>query len=164
MSKTAIYAGTFDPITLGHADLIGRASKMFDRLIVAVAGGVGKRTMFSVDERLEMVRETVAGWPNVEVYLLQGLLVGMAESVGASVLVRGLRAYSDFEYEFQMALTNRKLSPDVETIFLMPKETLSYISSSLVREIARNGGDARGFVPASVVDHLRKHMQKYRTD
>jgi len=159
MTKLAIYAGTFDPLTLGHMDLIERAAEIFERVILAVAESSSKSVGFSIDERVAMAQEAVQGVGNVEVNVFNGLLVDYASEQGAEVLIRGLRAYSDFEYEFQMALTNRKLSPDVETLFMMPKETHSYISSSAVNEIARLGGDTSGFVPAVVQAYL---VRKYK--
>jgi pantetheine-phosphate adenylyltransferase len=150
MRHTAIYPGTFDPLTLGHLDLIQRAAAIFDRVIVAVVVSSKKRTVFSVEERIAFAREAVKHMENVEVDPFDGLLVDYARAKGVHVVVRGLRAYSDFEYEYQMALTNRKLAPEIETLFLMPKENLSYISSSVVREVAERGGDLSDFVPPSV--------------
>ncbi len=152
--KQAIYAGTFDPITLGHTDLIGRAAQFFDRLILGVAEQSRKHTLFTCSERKEMAALATAAFPTVEVRGFSGLLVDYARRHQIRVLVRGLRAFSDFEYEFQMALTNRKLAPDIETVFLMPTETFSYLNSSSVREILECGGDPRGFVPASVMTYL----------
>jgi len=160
--SSAIYAGTFDPITVGHLDLIERASRIFDRLIIAVARDTRKATMFSAEDRAEMVREVARTVKNVEVELFDGLLVDYARKSGVHVLIRGLRAYSDFEYEFQMALTNRKMVPDIETLFLMPKETHSYISSSTVREIASLGGNIGDFVPGCVLPHISRHLEKRR--
>lgn len=153
--RQAIYAGTFDPITLGHTDLIGRAAKMFDRLILAVAEQSRKNTLFSVQERLEMATLACAGFAGVEVHRFGGLLVEYARRQAIEVLVRGMRAFSDFENEFQMALTNRKLAPEIETVFLMPTETFSYVTSSSVREILECGGDIRGFVAEPVWAYLR---------
>jgi pantetheine-phosphate adenylyltransferase len=150
MRTTAIYAGTFDPITLAHVDLVERSVEMFEKLILAIAVKSPKETLFSMDERLEMARQVVSGMDHVEVCSFEGLLVDFARDRGVKVLVRGLRAYSDFEYEFQMALTNRKLDPDIETIFMMPKENHSYVSSSTVKMIAELGGDTRGFAPDPV--------------
>ena len=146
MRHSAIYPGTFDPLTLGHHDLIVRASHIFDRVVVAVAISSRKKTFFTSDERVEMAKASVKGLKNVRVDAFDGLLVDYARAQGIHVLVRGLRAFSDFEYEFQMALTNRKLAPEIETLFLMPKETFSYYSSSTVREIAERGGDISRFV------------------
>tara|TARA_B100000809_G_scaffold256213_2_gene295848 strand:- start:502 stop:981 length:480 start_codon:yes stop_codon:yes gene_type:complete len=152
VKKAAIYAGTFDPITLGHLDLIRRASGIFDRLVVAALGTPSaKKTMFDIATRLEMIRESISEMERVEVESFDGLLVDYARSKGIEVIVRGLRAYSDFDFEFQMALSNRKLDPGVETIFLMPNEEFSYVSSSIVREIMHLGGDIGSFVPPAVV-------------
>ena len=150
MSLLAIYAGTFDPLTLGHLDLIERSAEMFDRVILAVAVHPPKNALFSVEERVAMMQEVVDGMPNVSVEFFEGLLIDYARARNCRLLIRGLRAYSDFEYEFQMALTNRKLAPEIETLFMMPKETHSYVSSSTVREIAELGGNTRDFVPAPV--------------
>jgi pantetheine-phosphate adenylyltransferase len=151
---TAVYAGTFDPITLGHLDLIERSADIFERVVLAVAEATPKTTLFSVEERAAMAREVTAQFANVEVDTFDELLVKYASSKEAGILIRGLRAYSDFEYEFQMALTNRKLAPEIETLFMMPKEIHSYVSSSTVREVAQLGGDTSEFVPAVVQRHL----------
>lgn len=153
--NTAVYPGTFDPITYGHIDLVHRAAKCFDRLVIAVAQHPHKHTLFSMEERVELVRQSLPDVPNLEVDQFDGLLVDYVQTKGARVIVRGQRAFSDFEYEFQMALTNRKLAPNVETLFLMPKEEYSYVSSSLVREVAALKGDIQHFVPAPVVRALR---------
>ncbi len=151
MRQSAIYPGTFDPLTLGHLDVIERVAAIFSRVVVAIVTIPARKTpMFSLDERVAMARESVRHLPNVEVESFNGLLVRYARLKDIHVLVRGIRAYSDFEYEFQMALMNRKLAPDVETLFLMPKEAFSYISSSAVREIAGQGGDTFDLVPAPV--------------
>jgi pantetheine-phosphate adenylyltransferase len=150
MIRSAIYPGTFDPITLGHLDVMNRASVVFDRLVVAVAESPRKKLWFDLSERVDMVREATTKLPNLEIVTFDGLLVEFARKQGVGVLVRGLRAFSDFEYEFQMALSNRKLAPDVETVFLMASETYSYVSSSVVREVAELGGDISGMVPAGV--------------
>jgi len=154
---TAVYPGTFDPLTLGHQDLILRSSKVFNRVVVAVAASSSKAgSMFPQDERMAMVREAVsaAGITGVEVEPLDGLLVDYCERRGIGVVVRGLRAYSDFEYEFQMALTNRQLNPRIETLFLMPNEEHSYITASMVREVARFNGRVDDFVPPTVADRI----------
>jgi pantetheine-phosphate adenylyltransferase len=156
MRHSAIYPGTFDPLTLGHLDLIERAAHIFDHVIVAVAINSRKQTYFSTEDRMEMVRSSVKNLKNVRVDAFDGLLVNYARSLEVHVLLRGLRAFSDFEYEFQMALTNRKMAPEIETVFLMPKESFSYISSSTVREVMERGGDIGNFVPATV----RKFIQK----
>ena len=154
MNTTAIYPGTFDPITLGHLDLIERARSICDRLIVAVASGGTKQPMFSLDERLAMIRESISEMPHVEIDSFEGLLVHYARRRGVQLVVRGIRAYSDFEFEFQMALSNRKLAPDVETVYMMPSEAYSYVSSSIVREVASLGGDTSDFVPPPVQQRL----------
>ncbi len=147
MNSVVIYPGTFDPITLGHLDLIERAASLFGRLILAITDSSHKSPMFTLAERLKMARDLAAAWPHVEVDSFDGLLVDYARRKGARLVLRGLRAFSDFEYEFQMALTNRKMAPDVETLFMMPKEIYSYLSSSMVREVAAFGGDTSVFVP-----------------
>ena len=156
MKKLAVYPGTFDPLTLGHADVVRRAARLFDRLILAVAVGVRKDTLFSIKERMAMVYSLAKTMPNVEAVEFNGLLVDYVRHIGARVIIRGLRAFSDFEYEFQMALTNRKMAPDVEVLFMMPRESYSYISSSLVREIASLGGDTSKFVSPFVHAALKR--------
>nr|WP_310389280.1 pantetheine-phosphate adenylyltransferase [Roseateles sp.] len=156
---TAIYPGTFDPMTLGHEDLMRRASRLFGRLIIAVAAGHHKKTMFSVVERLEIARELAAKYPNVEVLPFSGLLSSFVAGEGGNVLVRGLRAASDFDYEFQMAGMNRQLMPEVETTFMLPSDQYQFISSTFVREIASLGGDVSKFVSASVLERLKKRLQ-----
>ena len=150
MERTAIYPGTFDPITNGHADLIQRAAACFNRVIVAVADGTSKNTRFTLAERAELAREVMREAGNVEIRTFGGLLVEFAREQGVQVILRGLRAVSDFEYEFQLASMNRKLAPDIETMFLTPDEGYTFISSSLVREIAALGGDVSGFVHPAV--------------
>ena len=147
---TAVYPGTFDPMTLGHEDLMRRASRLFERLIVAVAVGHHKKTMFGIDERLEIAKELAAKYPNVEVIPFRGLLSDFVVAHGGKVVVRGLRAVSDFEYEFQMAGMNRQLMPNVETVFLTPSDQYQFISGTFVREIATLGGDVSKFVSPSV--------------
>ncbi len=151
----AVYAGTFDPITLGHLDVATRASRRFDHLTLAVSAESRKNLLFSTEERLDLARRAVAHLPNVDVQPFTGLLVEWARQHGEGTLIRGLRAFSDFEYEFQMALTNRKLAPDVETLFLMPREEYSTVSSTLVREIAALHGPVEKFVPPRVAEALR---------
>jgi pantetheine-phosphate adenylyltransferase len=148
--KTAIYPGTFDPVTLGHLDIIERAVQIFDKVIVAVAQDSTKEPLFTVEERVAMIKGAVKGRRNVEVDRFSGLLVNYAKKKGAVAVVRGLRAVSDFEFEFQMALMNRKLAERVATVFLMPHEKYTYLNSTIVREIARLGGDVSDFVPANV--------------
>ena len=154
---TAVYPGTFDPMTLGHFDLIRRASKLYGRLVVAVAATSKKQgAMFDAEERLAMIREDVrrARLGNVEVKLLDCLLVDFCRREGARVVIRGVRVYSDFEYEFQMALTNRRMAPEIETLFMMPSESLAYVTASTVREISSYGGDTAPFVTAAVQKRL----------
>lgn len=154
-SILAIYPGSFDPVTHGHLDLIERGAKLFDRLIVAVLRNLEKDPLFTLPERVEMLREVTQPWPNVEVDVFDGLIVAYARKRNAHVLLRGIRAISDYEYELQMALMNRKLEPEIETVFLMPAEAYSYLSSRLVREIARLGGPVHGLVPPAVERRLR---------
>ena len=151
-----LYPGTFDPITKGHGDLVERASRLFDHVIIAVAASPKKNPLFPLEQRVELAREVTKHLPNVEVLGFSSLLAHFAKEQQANVFLRGLRAVSDFEYEFQMASMNRHLIPEVETLFLTPAEQHSFISSSLVREIARLGGDVSGFVPAAVLEALRK--------
>jgi pantetheine-phosphate adenylyltransferase len=159
MSKRiAIYAGSFDPITKGHEDLIRRTVEFVDHLIVAVAQNSAKQPLFSIDERTRMIGESLAGEPRVEVRSFSGLLVDFAASVGSRLVIRGLRAVSDFEYEYQMALMNRHLSPKIETVFMVPSLDTTYISASMVREIARYGGDLTSLVHPVVAEALRKKM------
>jgi pantetheine-phosphate adenylyltransferase len=158
--KRAIYPGSFDPVTNGHLDVIDRASNLFDEVIVAIADNVEKQPLFALEERLEMLRSSLEGRSNVRVGQFAGLLVDFAVKENANAVVRGLRAVSDFEFEFQMALMNRKLQGTVETIFLMPKEDYTYLSSRLVKEIARLGGDVSKFVPTHVANGLRKKFLK----
>ena len=148
--RTAIYPGSFDPITNGHLDVLYRASKLFDKVIVAVAKNESKHPLFTLEERVQMVREAVQHLPSVEPDSFDGLLVAYVESRSAQAVVRGLRAVSDFEFEFQMALMNRKLNERIETIFMMPKDTYTFLSSRIVKEMAHLGGDVSTFVPAHV--------------
>lgn len=156
---TAIYPGTFDPMTLGHEDLVRRASRLFERLIIAVAAGHHKRTMFTISERLDIATELAAKYPNIEVMAFRGLLRDFVISNSGKVVVRGLRAVSDFEYEFQMAGMNRQLMPDVETVFLTPGDRYQFVSSTFVREIATLGGDVSQFVSLSVLNRLHKRVK-----
>jgi pantetheine-phosphate adenylyltransferase len=151
----AIYPGSFDPVTNGHLDLIERGEKMFDRLIVAVLKNLEKEPLFSVAERVEMLREVTKKWDCVEVEPFEGLLVDYARHRGASVILRGIRAISDYEYELQMALMNRKLEPRMETVFMLPGEAYSYLSAKIVRELAQLGGPLTGLVPPIVEQRLR---------
>jgi len=154
-TSVAIYPGSFDPVTNGHLDLIERGQKMFDRLIVAVLKNTEKEPMFSVPERVEMLREVTRHWESVEIDVFDGLLVDYARKRGAAVILRGIRAVSDYEYELQMALMNRKLEPRLETVFMMPGETYSYLSAKVVREIAHFGGPLAGLVPPTVEQRLK---------
>jgi len=154
-TSVAIYPGSFDPVTNGHLDLIGRGEQMFDHLIVAVLKNVEKQSLFSVGERVEMLREVTKKWDSVEIDVFDGLLVDYARKRGAGVILRGIRAISDYEYELQMALMNRKLEPRLETVFMLPGESYSYLSAKLVREIAQLGGPLAGLVPPIVEQRLR---------
>ena len=154
----AIYPGSFDPVTNGHLDLIERGAKIFDRLIVSLLRNFDKEPLFSLDERVEMLRESVRLWPNVEVEVFSGLLVDYARLREANVILRGIRAVSDYEYELQMAMMNRKLNPNVETVFMLPAAAYSFLSSRLVREIAHLGGPIGGLVPPIVEERLRAKM------
>ena len=158
--RSAIYPGSFDPVTTGHWDLIQRAAKLVDRLVVAVLHNPSKTPAFTVDERVEMLRELVKGLPQVEITSFHGLLVDFAKAQNAQVIVRGVRAFSDFEYEFQMALMNRKLAPDLETVFLMPKEKYSAVSSRFVREIGNMGGNLSDLVPEILRPQIARHLRK----
>jgi len=157
--RTAIFPGSFDPITNGHLDIIGRGLKVFERVIIATLVNAEKRSLFTTEERVEIIREAYRGNPRVSVDSFSGLLVDYAMRVGAGVIVRGLRAISDFEYEFQMALMNRHLNPDFETVFMMPAEHYSYLSSRLVKEVFQLGGDVGTLVPPVVERRLR---EKYK--
>ena len=158
MNEAALCAGTFDPITMGHLDVIERAARIFPRIVIGVAASPGKNPLFSPEERVGLVKACTAHLPGVEVESFSGLLVEFAEAKDVKVIVRGLRAFSDFEYEFQMALTNRKLKSEIETMFLMPKQDYSYVSSSNVREIAKLGGDIDQFVPPPVRVALKERI------
>lgn len=153
--RRVIYPGSFDPITNGHLDVINRAATLFDEVVVAVAFNEQKQGLFSAEERLALLREVSGAMPNIRIAQFDGLLMDFARKEGATAVVRGLRAVSDFEFEFQMALMNRKLEPQIETIFLMPAEKYTYLSSRIVKEIARLGGDVSSFVPVSVAKALR---------
>ncbi|MEY3271481.1 MAG: hypothetical protein RLZZ341_382 [Pseudomonadota bacterium] len=157
---TAVYPGTFDPMTLGHEDLMRRASRLFDRLVLAVAAGHHKRTMFTIAERLDMAREIARPYPNIEVMAFRGLLSHFVTEVGGKVVVRGLRAVSDFEYEFQMAGMNRQLMPEVETVFMTPGDHYQFVSGTFVREIANLGGDVSKFVAPSVLARLSERVSQ----
>ena len=157
--RVAIYPGSFDPVTLGHLDLIRRAERLVDRLVVAVLHNPAKTCAFSVAERVDFLRELLADTPHVEITTFHGLLVDYAKQQGAQFIVRGVRAFSDFEYEFQMALMNRKLAPDLETVFLMPKEEYSVVSSRMVREVGGMGGDISGLVPEKLVERIAARLK-----
>ena len=160
MSHTAVYPGTFDPVTLGHEDLARRAARLFDRVILAVADSRAKRPFFSLDERVDMARRVLRDLENVEVMGFSGLLMKFVQDQGARVVVRGLRAVSDFEYEFQLAGMNRGMYPDVETVFMTPGEQHMFISATIVREISVLGGDTSKFVPPHVADRLKVKIQQ----
>ena len=157
-SVVAIYPGSFDPITNGHLDVIARGSRIAERLVVAVLRNQSKHPLFSVDERLEMIAEVVKPYPNVQIAAFEGLLVDFAASQGATMIVRGMRAVSDYELEWEMALMNRRLKPEIETVFLMAGEEYSFISSHLVKEVAALGGNVSDVVPPSVEQRLKKRI------
>ena len=154
--KTILYPGSFDPVTNGHLDVTIRASRIFDHVIVAVALNSEKRPMFTIEERVALLRETLAGYSNIEVTTFQGLLVDAVKTFNACAVLRGLRAVSDFEYEFQMALMNRELNKSCETLFMMPCPDYSFVSSRLIKEIALNGGDISSFVPLPIARAIQK--------
>jgi len=156
MSKIAVYPGTFDPITLGHLDIIKRATCVFDHIIVAVVKESQKGLMFSAEERVEMIKAATKDVKNIEIDLFSGLVIDYAKGKGSNVIIRGLRMISDFEYELQMALTNRRLNETIETVFLMPSENYSFLSSTLIKEAAALGADISTFVPANVVEKFKK--------
>ncbi len=156
MEKIAIYPGTFDPITNGHIDVIERGLKIFDRIIVVIAKNPRKQTLFSEEERLELIKESLKHLPNVDVMVTERLTVEFARNVSASAIIRGIRAVSDFEYEFQIALMNRKLCPEITTIFLMPNEKYTYLNSSIIRELAQYNADISDFVPPIVEKKLKE--------
>jgi len=158
MSTKAIYPGTFDPMTNGHLDIVTRAALMFDHIILAVAASPSKKPMFSLEERVALASEVVAHLPNVEVVGFSDLMANFARAQQANVLVRGLRAVSDFEYELQLAHMNRHLMPTLESVFLMPSEAWSFISSSLMKEVARHGGEVQAFLPAPVYEALKAKL------
>jgi pantetheine-phosphate adenylyltransferase len=159
-TRIAVYPGTFDPITNGHVDLVDRAAPLFERMVVGVAQSPGKGPALPLDLRVQLAKDALSAHPNVEVRGFSGLLAHFVGEVGAGVILRGLRAVSDFEYEFQLASMNRHLIPGVETLFLTPAEQYGFISSSLVREISRLGGDVSGFVPAAVAAALQAEWQR----
>jgi len=158
MSTKAIYPGTFDPMTNGHLDIVTRAALMFDHIVLAVAASPSKKPLFSLEERVALASEVVAHLPNVEVVGFSDLMANFAKAQQANVLVRGLRAVSDFEYELQLAHMNRHLMPTLESVFLMPSEAWSFISSSLMKEVARHGGEVQAFLPAPVYEALKAKL------
>ncbi|HTM62886.1 MAG TPA: pantetheine-phosphate adenylyltransferase [Gammaproteobacteria bacterium] len=160
MKNSAVYAGTFDPITYGHIDLIERASRIFDEVIVGIASSQNKKPLFTLDERVALTKEVLKQYSNVKVFGFQSLFLDFAREHNANVILRGLRAVADFDYEFQLASMNRFMNPKIESMFLMPAEKYMYISSSIVREIAALGGDVSGFVPEDV---MRALHEKYKT-
>ncbi|MEE8418192.1 MAG: pantetheine-phosphate adenylyltransferase [candidate division Zixibacteria bacterium] len=158
MKDTALYPGTFDPVTLGHVDIIRRATRLFDKLVVAVADNPEKQSLFTVKERVKLLEQATGDIEKATVTSFGELTAKFARSIGAAAIIRGIRAISDFEFEFQMALMNRKIEPDVETVYLMPTDKYSYLSSSLVKDIARRGGDVSCFVPPDVLEALEKRF------
>jgi pantetheine-phosphate adenylyltransferase len=160
MTVKALYPGTFDPPTNGHIDLIQRGAKLFDHLVVAVLNNPGKNPVFTVDERVEMLRESISGLNNVSVATFDGLMVDFARQQGASAVLRGIRAISDYEYEFQMALMNRRLAPEIETVFLQPAGRYSFVSSRMLKEVFSFGGEVTGLVPPNVLKRLRSRFSK----
>jgi len=159
MKKKAVYPGTFDPVTYGHIDLIKRALKIFDTVVIAVARNAEKKPLFSVEERLAMLKQATKGMRGVEIESFDNLAVDYVRGKGSVVMIRGLRMLSDFEYEFQMALTNRKLAQDIEPIFMMPSESYSYISSKLIKEAFAFGADVKDFVPSFVTKALERKLR-----
>lgn len=162
-TRIAVCPGSFDPVHNGHLDIIERCRPLFDRVIVAVLENEEKNPLFSIEERVAMIRELLADWPDCRVESFSGLLVDFMDRMGARTVVRGLRAISDFEYEFQMALMNRRLNPKVETVFMMPKEDYSYLSSRLVKEVFSLGGDLTGLVPETVLRRLEKRLPRRKS-
>lgn len=157
--RIAVYPGSFDPVHNGHLDIIERCRPLFDEVVVAVLHNESKRPLFSVEERMDILRTLIGGYPDCRVESFSGLLVDFMDKVGGRAVVRGLRAVSDFEYEFQMALMNRRLNARVETVFMMPKEDYSYVSSRLVKEVYALGGDLTGLVPVPVIERLRQRLR-----
>ncbi len=160
MKRIAVYPGTFDPVTNGHLDLADRGRRHFDRLVIAILGNEEKEPLFTVDQRIQLLREAVADWDNVEVDSFDGLLVDYARKVGATMILRGIRAVTDLEYEMQMAMMNRRMDPKLETVFVVPSETYSYVSSRIVREVASLGGSTEGLVPQNVEVALSRHFKR----
>ena len=160
MNKTAVYPGSFAPVTNGHLDIIEREAKTFDKVYVAILTNSAKNPKFSMDERIDWLKRATKELDNVEIVSFSGLLVDFAKEIGANIIIKGLRAVSDFEYEFQMALTNRKLQPDIETMFLMTNGRYSYLSSSIVKEIANYGGNLEGLVPDFMIEEIYEKIKK----
>jgi pantetheine-phosphate adenylyltransferase len=158
LKNIAVYPGTFDPITFGHIDIVERATKLFDQVIVAVAVNTAKNPVFSLDERVALTREVLARYDNVKVFGFESLLMTFMQEHHANIILRGIRAVSDFDYEFQIAGMNRHLNPEIESLFLMPAENYTYISSSFVREIAKLGGDITHFVPTTILHAMQKKL------
>lgn len=157
--KICIYPGTFDPVTNGHLDVVCRAARIFDKVVIGVALNKDKKPLFSAEERLRLIEENLSSWPNVTATVFEGLLMDFAKENRATAVIRGLRAVSDFEFEFQMALMNRHLSPEIETIFLMPHESYAFTSSSLMKQVSKFGGDIHEFVPPNVAGALRERRE-----
>ena len=164
MNKIAVYPGSFDPVTNGHLDIISRAAATFDKVIVAVLKNSAKHPVFTMQERVEMLRDVTKNMPHVEVDVFGGLLVDYMKQKGAEVIIKGLRAVSDFEYEFQMALMNRKLAPNIETLFMMTSDKYSYLSTSIVREIAKYGGELGELVPQEILDRIVHKFSQSETE
>ena len=160
MNRIAVYPGTFDPVTNGHLDLADRGRRHFDRLVISILRNEGKEPLFTIDQRTRLLQEAVADWDNVEVDSFDGLLVDYARQVGATMILRGIRAVTDLEYEMQMAMMNRRMDPKLETVFVVPSETYSYVSSRIVREVASLGGSTKGLVPQNVEDALSRHFKR----
>ncbi len=158
MKLTAVFPGTFDPVTNGHVDIISRGRDLFDRIVIAILRNPDKDPLFPLEERAEILKAVVGRWSNVEVDSFDGLLIDFVRARGAQVIVRGLRALSDFEYEYQMTLMNQRLEPGIQTVFMMPSEAYSYVSSRLVKEVARLGGDVTGLVPPKVIIRLKRRF------
>jgi len=158
--KTILYPGSFDPVTNGHLDVAKRAAKLFDRVVIAVAENSGKKPLFTFAERIDLLKEACADTPNIEIASFDGLLVNALRLFGAEAVLRGIRTSADFEYEFQMALMNRRLNPDCETFFMMTDPDCSFVSSTLVKEIARGGGDISNFVPVCVAEAIRRKWKE----
>ena len=155
----AIYPGSFDPVTNGHLDIIERTAEVFDKVIVAILVNSSKTPTFTIEEKIDMLKKSTAHLPNVEIEFFDGLLVNFVKKKGAKVIVKGLRAISDFEYEFQMAMLNKSVAPDVETLFMMTSNKYSYLSSSIVKEVGRLGGDLTGLVPDSLIERIKNKLK-----